>query len=167
MRQVSLSEILLLLGFCFLVYCGGFLHGSYNERGKLSLPDTSAPVITYVPQVPTSGTAKPMKRRVQIIRDTVRIEQPRPLNADSVTIAYSEYDSLRLVRYWEIQGENIGLMELAFDPISEVLSYSHTPPPLKIQTVEIIREREPRLTDKLEWAGYGAAGAAVLILLLR
>ena len=166
MRGVSLAEWLLFLGVLFLFCAGSYVKGRYDERGTMSLPDTVR-VTEYVNVPVVQGVAKPLykpKRPIALHKsDSVAIH----IHKDSVLIAQSEYDSLTSERYWEMDGEHLGHMEVAYNPLERILTYTHTPPPMRVEYVKVTQEREPALTEKLEWAAYGGGVAAVLILLLR
>ena len=174
MKQVSLAEIILAITFVVvswtIIGVGSFVYGRYYERGQISLPDSST-TITLVPQVPVSGTAKPVKKPRLTPTAQPSIVHIYVNSPDSVIIARADLDSLKAERTWEIENEQIGKLTIwhlpTLHPSAEFPSYYHESPPLQIKTIEIVREREPAWTEKAEWGLYGAGVAAVLILVLR
>ena len=172
LRGVSLAEWLLFLGVIAVACSLAYVKGRYDERGTMSLPDSSV-TITQEPQKPITGVAKPVKKPARI-KPSV---QPKPdvhvsVNSpDSVTISRADLDSLRADRTFEIKEEGLGTLTFWYAPTlkpsEEFPAFYWQPEPVKVTTIEIVREREPALTEKLEWGMYGAGVAAVLILLLR
>lgn len=155
-------EITLAFAVLIVLLAVAFGGGAYWQYNRVALPDTVR-TVEYV-EVPVQvGTAKP-KPVIRYVRDTVRIVVKDTL--DGMLLSYADYDSLTVPRSWAIDGEHLGHMDLGYDPLARVLSYVHTPPPMKIETVEIIREVPVSIWKKLEYGAIGVAGGLVLGLTL-
>jgi predicted component of type VI protein secretion system len=159
MKPLEIVLAFVVLAFVIALSFGG---GAYWQSSRVALPDTVR-TIEYVKVPVQTGVAKP-REVIRTVRDTVRIEVVR--TPDGTLLSNADYDSLTAPRAWTIDGEYIGHMDLEYDPLERILSYSHTPPPIKIETVEVTREVPVSFWQKAEYVAYGVAGGIVLTLLI-
>ena len=154
MKPLEIVLAFVILAFVIALSFGG---GAYWQSERTPLPDTVR-TVEYVKVPVQVGVAVPGP--VRVIRDTVRIGVKDTL--EGILLDYAQYDSLTAQRPFTIDGEFIGHMELNYDPLERVLSYTHTPPDLKIETVEVTREVPVSFWQKVEYVGYGIAGGLIL-----